>query len=54
MRQGGEMFKLRDIEPIAQGNKRFVYQHPTDPNLLIKVWKPTSLKNAGANGPGTS
>lgn len=34
------MFKLRDVGPIAQGNKRFVFQHPTDPNLLIKVWKP--------------
>lgn len=34
------MFKLRDVEPIAQGNKRFVFQHPADPNLLIKVWKP--------------
>jgi hypothetical protein len=34
------MFKLRDITPIAQGNKRFVFQHPAGPNLLIKVWKP--------------
>jgi hypothetical protein len=34
------MFKLRGVEPIAQGNKRFVFQHPNQPNLLIKVWKP--------------
>jgi hypothetical protein len=34
------MFKLRDVEPIAQGNKRFVFQHPTDSGLLIKVWQP--------------
>jgi hypothetical protein len=34
------MFKLRDSEPIAQGHKRFIFQHPTDPNLLIKVWQP--------------
>ena len=34
------MFKLRESEPIAQGNKRFVFQHPADPDLLIKVWQP--------------
>jgi hypothetical protein len=42
------MFKLRDVEPIAQGNKRFVYQHPTDPNLLIKVWKPEVVEERWA------
>lgn len=34
------MLKLRESEPIAQGHKRFVFQHPTDPDLLIKVWQP--------------
>jgi hypothetical protein len=34
------MLKLRSSEPIAQGHKRFVFQHPTDPNLLVKVWQP--------------
>ena len=34
------MLKLRESEPIAQGHKRFVFQHPTDPNLLVKVWQP--------------
>jgi hypothetical protein len=32
--------KLRQSTPIAQGHKRFVFQHPADPNLLIKVWQP--------------
>jgi hypothetical protein len=34
------MLKLRESEPVAQGHKRFVFQHPTDPDLLIKVWQP--------------
>lgn len=32
--------KLRDRHPIAQGHKRFVFAHPTDPGLLIKVLQP--------------
>jgi hypothetical protein len=38
------MLKLSDVEPVAQGNKRFVFQHPADPALLIKVWKPEVVK----------
>ena len=34
------MFKLRESQPIAQGHKRFVFQHPADSSLLIKVWQP--------------
>lgn len=34
------MIKLRESEPVAQGHKRFVFQHPNDPDLLIKVWQP--------------
>jgi hypothetical protein len=34
------MMKLRDSKPVAQGHKRFVFQHPADPDLLIKVWQP--------------
>lgn len=35
-----QMIELRGCEPIAQGHKRFVYEHPRDGGLLIKVWKP--------------
>jgi hypothetical protein len=38
------MFKLREVEPIAQGHKRFIFQHPADPGLLIKVWQPDVVK----------
>lgn len=34
------MIELRGSVPIAQGHKRFVFQHPADPNLLIKIWQP--------------
>jgi hypothetical protein len=31
---------LRDTVPIARGHKSFVFQHPTDPELLVKVMQP--------------
>jgi hypothetical protein len=34
------MLTLRGTAPIAHGHKRFVFQHPTDPGLLIKVMQP--------------
>lgn len=34
------MLKLREVEMVAQGHKRFIFSHPTDPALLVKVWKP--------------
>lgn len=42
--QHSAVLKLRDCEPVAQGHKRFVFQHPTDPDLLIKVWQPDVVK----------
>jgi hypothetical protein len=52
-RQGAVMFNLRDVEPIAQGHKRFVYQHPDQPNLLIKVMQPDVVEErwGSANRP---
>lgn len=44
------MFKLRESQPIAQGHKRFVFQHPTDPNLLIKVWQPEVVDERWGRG----
>jgi hypothetical protein len=46
------MFKLRESEPVAQGHKRFVFQHPADSNLLIKVWQPdVAAKRWGGDRP---
>lgn len=38
------MIELRGSVPIAQGHKRFVFQHPADQNLLIKVWQPNVVE----------
>jgi hypothetical protein len=34
------MLTLRGSTPIANGHKRFIFQHPADPMLLIKVMQP--------------
>jgi hypothetical protein len=34
------MLTLRDRTPIARGHKRFIFQHPSDPMLLVKVMQP--------------
>lgn len=34
------MLTLRGTAPIARGHKRFIFQHPTDPALLVKVMQP--------------
>lgn len=45
------MLKLRDVKPVAQGHKRFVFQHPADPTLLIKVWQPDVVKERWGERP---
>lgn len=37
------LINLKDIEPLANGNCRLVFQHPHDPNYLIKVIRPDIL-----------
>lgn len=32
-------FELKNLKPIAQGSSRWVFQHPENPDLLIKVLK---------------
>lgn len=32
-------YQLADLQPLAQGSSRWVYQHPENPDLLIKVLK---------------
>jgi hypothetical protein len=34
------MLTLRGSTPIAHGHKRFIFQHPADPMLLVKVMQP--------------
>jgi len=38
------MFLLKDAEVIAAGSTRNVYRHPDDPNLLIKVIRPSAIE----------
>jgi hypothetical protein len=49
-RQDLAMLKLRESEPVAQGHKRFVFQHPTDSNLLIKVLQPEVVEARWGRG----
>ena len=37
---------LKDQSPIAEGKTQTVYQHPSDPSLLVKVRKLESLQKA--------
>lgn len=45
------MFRLAQAEPIATGHVREVYQHPDDPDLLIKVISTASIAERWDNGP---
>jgi len=38
------MFLLKDAEVVAAGSTRNVYRHPDDPNLLIKVVRPSAIE----------
>lgn len=33
------LYKLSGVSPVAEGGERYVYLHPHDDKLLIKVWK---------------
>jgi hypothetical protein len=44
------MIKLRDLKPITQGHKRFIFQHPSDPTLLIKVMQPDVVEERWGSG----
>jgi hypothetical protein len=34
------MLTLRGSTPVAHGHKRFIFEHPSDPTLLVKVMQP--------------
>ena len=37
-----DALKIKDQEPVSSGQAKDVYQHPTDPTVLVKVVKPTA------------
>jgi hypothetical protein len=39
----GRIYALRGLEPLASGAKRYVFAHPQDPGLIIKVFRPDQL-----------
>ena len=41
---------LRDAVPVARGHKRFIFQHPTDPGLLVKVMQPDVVEERWGSG----
>ncbi len=41
------VLQLATQKPLAEGNRRLVFQHPEDPGLLIKVLKPGSYSPDG-------
>lgn len=45
------MFRLAEAEPIATGHVREVYQHPDDPDLLIKVIASGSIEERWNRAP---
>jgi len=41
---------LKEREPLTKGNSRFVYQHPTEPDYLIKVVRPEVIESRFGSG----
>jgi len=42
--------KLKDTQPIAQGRMRYVYPHPGDPDLVIKIIRPDVIDQRWGSG----
>lgn len=40
------MIILKNTEPVAEGRQRYVFNHPGDPDLLIKVIRPDAISRA--------
>jgi hypothetical protein len=38
-----QIIELKDTEPVAEGGRRLVFRHPSDPSLIIKVFRPEFL-----------
>lgn len=44
------MIKLKELEPIARGRMRLVYEYPGDPSFLIKVIRPEVINERWGEG----
>lgn len=44
------ILRLGDLEPIAKGRMRLVFQHPHDPSLLVKVIRPEAIEQRWGSG----
>lgn len=45
------IISLEGIEPVAAGGRRYIYEHPDHPSLLIKVMRPDNLQHRWFNAP---
>jgi hypothetical protein len=39
------ILKLKDLKPLAQGSARFVFEHPIDQDLIVKVIRPEVIED---------
>lgn len=44
------MISLKDTKPLAQGRMRYVYAHPANPGLVIKVIRPDVIDQRWGHG----
>ncbi len=45
-----QTIKLKDTQPLAQGRMRYIYAHPADPGLVIKVIRPDVIDQRWGSG----
>jgi hypothetical protein len=45
------MIELGQGQPVAVGHLRYVFQHPTEPDFLIKIMRPDAIEERWTNGP---
>ena len=45
------IISLEGIEPVAAGGRRYIYEHPDDPALLIKVMRQDNLQHRWFDAP---
>lgn len=43
------ILQLNDRKPLTQGRSRFVFEHPADPDLLVKVIRPEVVEDRFGN-----
>lgn len=45
-----ELLRLRDVEPVARGKQRYVFVHPDDSRLIVKVPTERYMRSRGGQG----